>query len=118
MTLNSIPEYIKVWEGKPLLPRDYGAKHFDRKPWQRPKSDYGLRSAGWRRRKSSKDGMTPVVSVTEVDEGLHSKGDADNNKTKLAWGDQLQDTDDGWDSRNIGGHGDNMVSIIQSKLKY
>jgi len=84
VTLNSIPEYIKVWEGKPLLPRDYGMKHFERKPWQRPKSDYGLRSAGWRRRKSSKDGMTPVISVTEVD-GLqdHTNGD---NETKLAWG--------------------------------
>ena len=34
VTLNNIPEYIKVWERKPLLPRDYGLKHFDRKPWQ------------------------------------------------------------------------------------
>ena len=103
MTLNSIPEYIKVWEGKPLLPRDYGLKHFDRKPWQRPKSDYGLRSGGWRRRrKTSKDGMGPVISEIEIDEGSH------DNKTKLAW-----DQDDGWDGKN----GD-KVSINQRKIIY
>ena len=91
MTLNSIPEYIKVWEGKPLLPRDYGLKHFDRKPWQRPKSDYGLRSGGWRRRrKTSKDEMAPVISETEVDGGSHDN----DHKTKVAWG-----QDDGWDGK-------------------
>lgn len=71
-------------------------KHFDRKPWQRPKSDYGLRSGWRRRRKSGQDGMTPVVSVTEVDEGLHDNGD-DDQKTKLAWG---QDDDHGWGDRS------------------
>lgn len=93
MTLNSIPEYIKVWEGKPLLPRDYGMKHFERKPWQRPKSDYGLRSVGWRRRKSNKDGVTPVITVTG---GSHDHYDGD---TKLAWG------------QDDGRSGDNKVGV-------
>ena len=102
MTLNSIPEYIKVWEGKPLLPRDYGLKHFDRKPWQRPKSDYGLRSGGWRRRrKTSKDGMTPVISETDMGDGSH---DNDDHKTRLAWG-----QDDEWD-------GNDKVSINQRTI--
>ena len=80
-----------------MLPRDYGLKHFDRKPWQRPKSDYGLRSGGWRRRrKNSKDGMAPVISETEVDDGSH------HDKTKMAWG-----QDDVWDGKN----GDDKVSI-------
>ena len=89
MTLNNVPEYIKVWEGKPLLLRDHGMKHFDRKPWQRPKSDYGLRPGGWRRRKKTgQDGMTPVTSVTEVNGGSHDRdyGDNDDHKSKLAWG--------------------------------
>ena len=90
VTLNNIPEYIKVWEGKPLLPRDYGLKHFDRKLWQRLKSDYGLRSGGWRRRrKTSKDGMASAISEAdqEVDEFKRSHGnDDDNHKAKLAWG--------------------------------
>lgn len=113
MTLNSVPEYIKVWEGKPLLPRDYGMKHFDRKPWQRPKSDYGLRPGGWRRRKKTgQDGMTTVTSVTEVNEGSHDHSDGDNydHKTKLAWG---QDT--GWDGNKSG---DNKVSINQKTELY
>jgi len=107
VTLNSIPEYIKVWEGKPLLPRDYGNKQFERKPWQRPKSDYGTH-AYRRRRKSSKDVVTPVVSVTTIDESIDGNGDdglgdgshGDGHRTKHAWGD---DSDD---------NGRNRVSII------
>ena len=101
VTLHNIPEYIKVWEGIPLLPRDYGLKHFDRKPWQRPKSDDGWR----RRRKTSKDGMASAISEAdqEVDEFKRSHGnDDDNHKAKLAWG-----QDDGWDGKSD----NNKVSI-------
>ena len=105
VTLNNIPEYIKVWEGKPLLPRDYGLKHFDRKPWQRPKSDYGLRSGGWRRRrKTSKDGMASAISEAdqEVEFERSCVNDDDNHKARLAWG-----QDDGWDGQSD----NNKVSI-------
>ena len=37
------PEYFNFWEGKPLLERDYGVEVHRRKPWSRPKSDYGSR---------------------------------------------------------------------------
>ena len=105
VTLNSIPEYIKVWEGKPLLPRDYGNKQFERKPWQRPKSDYGTH-AYRRRRKSSKDAVIPILSETTIidgsndgdgdtDNGLSDGSHGDGHRTKNAWGD-----DDDGDGRN------------------
>ena len=88
------------------MPRDYGIKHFDRKPWQRPKSDYGLRSGGRRRRrKTSKDGISSAIleADQEVDdfEGSHDNDD-DKYSTKLAWG-----QDDGWDGKKS----NNKVSI-------
>ncbi|XP_065889388.1 uncharacterized protein [Dysidea avara] len=132
VALNSIPEYIKVWEGKPLLPRDYGNKQFERKPWQRPKSDYGTH-AYRRRRKSSKDAVTPIISVTTIDgsndgnddDGLGDGSRGDGHRTKHAWGDDdgdgrnrfLQDVDGGKDNGDdTGGRGGDDGKRNQSDL--
>ena len=41
--LTHTPEYFDFWQGKPLRERDFGIKVHKRKPWKRPKSDYGSR---------------------------------------------------------------------------
>lgn len=73
--LTRTPEYINFWEGKPLLQRDYGVKVHKRKPWRRPKSDYGSRFFTRGKRDLSEiDGVGQGSGL----ETLHEKDDGSN----------------------------------------
>ena len=70
--VTSVPEYFNFWEGKPLLERDFSVRVQKRKPWRRPKSDYGNR-LGDDNRAGGRRGGGVLETVVERDSAAGSE---------------------------------------------
>ena len=79
VSLTRIPEYFNFWDGKPLSQREYGAPTHKRKVWQRPKSDYGLRSAGRKKKGGQDGGLSPLDEGDDLLNGSHGTGGGGRN---------------------------------------
>lgn len=53
--MTRVPEYFNFWNMKPIQRREFGVPQHKRRVWNRPKSDYGNRLFG-RRRKGEGEG--------------------------------------------------------------
>ena len=82
----NVPEYINFWEGKPLSERQFGVPMHERNAWVRPKSDYGTRFKGVKK-KSSKD---ESGSADDIGSGVQEAWGEQNTKTNDKVGDLMR----------------------------
>ena len=86
--MTHVPEYFNFWAGKPLLERDFSVGVQKRKPWQRPKSDYGSRGLGNSSRMrgwGEREGGRVLETVVERDSAAGSEyGDGHGRRGRQA----------------------------------